>query len=228
MKTPRKARSTQIAAPAPTLPAARPYAPGEAPELRVEGLPDPAGERPIPFDPVPRRRLRRDGWTEEAQRLFIEALAETGSVARAARVAGMSARSAYRLAEAPGADSFAAAWDIARATALESARQAAFARVTDGAWVAIRRRGKIVREELRFNDRLAIALLSGAGRTRAESSERMVSRRRHRERLLATRAVKAEEQRRAEAVRAEHQALLDRIEHERLNPPKAEPRVRRL
>lgn len=42
---------------------------------------------------------------------FLGALAETWSVAAAARRVGMTRESAYRLREKPGAESFAAAWD---------------------------------------------------------------------------------------------------------------------
>ena len=47
--------------------------------------PTPPAERPPlpPFTPVP-RKPRHDGWTPERQRAFIEALADTGSVTRAA------------------------------------------------------------------------------------------------------------------------------------------------
>jgi hypothetical protein len=40
---------------------------------------------PIAFIPVPRLRRRRNGWTPEAQRAFIDALEQCGCVARAAR-----------------------------------------------------------------------------------------------------------------------------------------------
>jgi len=64
------------------------------------------------FTPVP-LRSRRDGWTAERQRAFIAALRRTHSISKAARAAGMSRKSAYRLRERPGAQSFAAAWDKA-------------------------------------------------------------------------------------------------------------------
>lgn len=65
------------------------------------------------FTPVPMQRRRRGGWTPENQRLFIALLAETGSVKRAARSVGLSARSAYRLREKPGAGEFDLAWQAA-------------------------------------------------------------------------------------------------------------------
>lgn len=66
------------------------------------------------FVPVP-TRARRDGWVPARQAGFIGALAETGSVAAAAARVGMSRESAWRLRAREGADSFAAAWDAARA-----------------------------------------------------------------------------------------------------------------
>lgn len=43
-----------------------------------------ADRPPLPeFTPVP-RKPRHDGWTPERQKAFIEALADTGSVSRAA------------------------------------------------------------------------------------------------------------------------------------------------
>ncbi|WP_106640374.1 hypothetical protein [Allosphingosinicella vermicomposti] len=74
--------------------------------------------RPLPathirvpaFAPVP-LRYRADGWTPGRQADFLGKLAETRSVAAAARHVGMTRESAYRLREKEGAGSFAAAWD---------------------------------------------------------------------------------------------------------------------
>jgi len=64
------------------------------------------------FVPVP-LRSRRDGWTPRRQADFLGYLAETQSVAAAARSVNMARETAYRLRERPGAESFAAAWDVA-------------------------------------------------------------------------------------------------------------------
>lgn len=64
------------------------------------------------FLPVPLRG-RANGWTAIKQGEFIGFLAETGSVAQAARMVGMSRKSAYKLRARPGAEGFAAAWDMA-------------------------------------------------------------------------------------------------------------------
>ncbi|MXO91096.1 helix-turn-helix domain-containing protein [Pontixanthobacter aquaemixtae] len=67
--------------------------------------------RPPAFHPVPLRD-RKDGWAPIKQAEFIGYLAETRSVAKAARLVGRSRESAYRLRRKPGAEGFAAAWDI--------------------------------------------------------------------------------------------------------------------
>lgn len=72
------------------------------------------GESPPPdFTAVPMARNRHDGWTVERQREFIRALAVVGSVDAAAKMVGMSRKSAYQLRNRPDAKSFARAWDIA-------------------------------------------------------------------------------------------------------------------
>ena len=69
--------------------------------------------RRIPrFHPVP-VAPRRDGWTIERQARFIGMLAQTRSVAAAARAVSMGRESAYRLRKHSGAAGFAAAWDAA-------------------------------------------------------------------------------------------------------------------
>ena len=56
--------------------------------------------------------IRRDGWTPERQLRFLDALARTRSVTRAAAFAGMSRESAYRLRGRRDGALFAA-WDRA-------------------------------------------------------------------------------------------------------------------
>ena len=175
------------------------------PPFAITGLVDPPGELPIPFDPVPRLRARRTGWTEEAQRGFIAALAECGCVAHAARSVGLTRRSAYRLLGSPGADSFAEAWDQALAYGVERLRDEAMTRALRGGWVAVVRKGRVVRQEFRHNDRLAIALLGGGQTGMAiEKRERATSRRAYRLYLAERRAEEAERKARTEANRAAH------------------------
>lgn len=116
---------------------------------------------PLFFTPVPRLRRRRNGWSDARQISFIVSLSHCGSVAAAARAVGMSARSAYRLLDAPGACDFARAWDAAYAEGYERTRVDALARSLHGVHVPIYRKGRLVRVEHRQSDRLAIAVLSG-------------------------------------------------------------------
>lgn len=58
-------------------------------------------------------RSRADGWTPLRQAEFIGELAETRSVAEAARRVGMTRETAYRLRRREWSESFCAAWDAA-------------------------------------------------------------------------------------------------------------------
>ena len=183
----------------------------------------------ITFTPVPRLRARRRGWSEGTQRAFIFALSRCGSVARAARAVGMTARSAYQLLDAPGADSFAAAWDQAIDEGVERVRADALQRALGGAFVPVYRRGKIVRVEHRQSDGLAIALLNGQHKDIDDFRHNAAQRRRKLKADLAELdRQRAEEQRRKEQVWAEHQAILDRLELEKLMKRSQGPRIRQL
>ena len=50
-------------------------------------------------------------WTPQRQLAFLDTLAQTRSITRAAASAGMSRESAYRLRRRPAGALFAAAWD---------------------------------------------------------------------------------------------------------------------
>ena len=188
---------------------------------------DPANH--IDFTPVPRRRARRNGWSPERQQLFLFALSRCGSVARAARAAGMTPRSASQLLDSPAADSFAEAWDRAIEEGIERVRADALERALAGVFVPVFRRGKLVRVEHRRCDKLALALLSGHHRDVDYQRQTAVARRHYKAAMNARDAELAEQRSRAEAVWAEHQAILDRIEAGQagLPPPRA-PRIRRL
>ncbi len=81
------------------------------------------------FTPVPMRRNRHDGWTPERQHAFLLALTATGSVSAAARMVGLTRKSAYQLRKRLGAESFADAWD----TAISSGRARIFEYMFDRA-----------------------------------------------------------------------------------------------
>lgn len=69
----------------------------------------------LDFEPVPRKKPRADGWTPEAQRYFIAALALTGSERQAAHAVGKAAYGVTQLKKAPGNESFMAAYAKAMA-----------------------------------------------------------------------------------------------------------------
>jgi hypothetical protein len=181
---------------------------------------------PIDFTPVPRLRIRRGGWSEQAQRDFIACLQRTGSVAASARAVGRSASTAYRLLDAEGADSFALAWDKAFEEGLRRLREDSIGRALNGALVPVYRQGRLVRVEHRRNDRLAIALLGG--RNREIDWYRQGALRRH----VYKMELKAADEDRAEAKRREEEAQrvydeeLQRMLDKAAAPP--EPRIRSL
>ena len=165
----------------------------------------------LEFTPVPRQRRRRDGWNEHRQKAFIAALAVCGMVGQAARAVGSTARSAYRLLDAPGADSFAAAWDAAIDQGYARVQADALERALKGSFVPIYRRGKLDRVEYRRNDRLAVALLNGADRDPYLYRRTAVSRREHRLDLAAKDAAEKERDRRIAQAEAEFQAEVQRL-----------------
>ena len=115
-------------------------------------------DRPRPT-PVPRRHKRHDGWTAPRQRAFIEALAETGSVTAAARRINMASEGAYALRRAPGAESFAAAWEAALVSGVQRLTDIAFERAIEGVPVPIFHKGEQVGERRWYNDRLLMFVL---------------------------------------------------------------------
>ena len=125
---------------------------------RTTRLPIPARELP-PFTPVPRRCVRHDGWTPERQQAFIEALADTGSVAAACRCVNMSAEGAYYLRRQPGAESFRAAWQTALDLGVQRLEDVAMERALNGIEVPVYSYGALVGTRKTYNDRLLMFLL---------------------------------------------------------------------
>jgi hypothetical protein len=113
----------------------------------------------IDFAPVPQLRKRRIGWDPARQRAFVALLAHTPSINFAARKVGLSPQSYYRLVERPGAESLAKAVDLAIDHGLMRLRLSSVARGLGEDEVRVFRRGRHVRTELRYNDRLAMTVL---------------------------------------------------------------------
>jgi hypothetical protein len=109
------------------------------------------------FTPVPTASTRRDGWTAERQRRFIDELARHGGVAAAARAVGMTPQSANRLRRRAAAESFALAWDFAVAEGRSRSIDEAVRRGRDGVLVPVVRRGQLVGHRRRFDNRLLYA-----------------------------------------------------------------------
>jgi hypothetical protein len=125
----------------------------------VEDVADVVAPPRIPFDPAPSRK-RRAGWTAERQRAFIDHLALTGCVGEAAAIAGVSSRSAYRLRDRAGADSFARAWDAALHLAATRLSAIMFDRAINGRVERFYRNGELVMERRVPSDHLLTWLLS--------------------------------------------------------------------
>ena len=136
---------------------APPPAPSPAPPPATPPTPPPAG--PLDFDPVP-VGPRINGWTAARQRIFIRALAESGSVSEACEEAGVNPRSAYRLRLRPGAESFDAAWRRAYELGAHRLTAIAFERAIHGTPREVRVRGEVVGQEYIPSDRLLIFLLT--------------------------------------------------------------------
>ncbi|MGE0179698.1 MAG: hypothetical protein AB7O91_07760 [Sphingomonas sp.] len=120
---------------------------------------DAHGHDPAAYEWVPvLRKPRKDGWTPQRQRDFIAALADSACVAEAARAAGMTTRSCYRLRrESP---QFAAAWEAALAHGARHLVDLAFDRAIHGSDEPVfDSEGHRVGRRLRQNDRLLMFLL---------------------------------------------------------------------
>ena len=127
--------------------------------------PLPRDQRPaLPaFAPVPRRNARHDGWTPERQKAFIEALADTGAVSRAAAMVNMSPEGAYYLRRQPQADEFRRAWAAALDYGVARMKDLAFERAVEGTLVPVITGGKLIGWRRIYNDRLLMFCLRHYG-----------------------------------------------------------------
>ncbi len=117
---------------------------------------NPADYRWVPV----RRQPRFDGWTEEKQRRFIEALADTGLVSQAAKEVGMTRESANRLRRSPHGAAFSRAWDAARHHAGAALEDIAFERAIEGVEQNVfNEYGEVICTKRVYNDRLLTFLL---------------------------------------------------------------------
>ena len=107
-----------------------------------------------------RLRQRHDGWTEERQRRFLQALAMTGCVRDACRVAGMSNVAGYRLRKI--SPEFREAWDRALDHAKVGLKAVAYARAVEGVEEPIIQGGKVVATKRKYSDSLLRMLMQAS------------------------------------------------------------------
>ncbi|WP_447760961.1 hypothetical protein [Sphingopyxis panaciterrae] len=140
-------------------------APIPSPDPAAETALDTHGHDPAAYDWVPvLKKRRKDGWSPDKQRAFIEALADSGSVVTAAQCVGMSESSAYRLRRSPGAAAFDRAWSAAIDAASKKLLDAAFERALVGTDEPVfDRDGHRVGRRFRQSDRLLMFLLRAYG-----------------------------------------------------------------
>ena len=113
--------------------------------MEKEPLHNPPDDDVAPsFIPVPMQRRRHDGWTPERQIAFIRVLSVTGQVAEACRAVGMSRKSAYKLLDRRGSESFAAAWAIALVSGQQRMIDQLMERAVNGVTTIMVRRGGAV------------------------------------------------------------------------------------
>ena len=122
--------------------------------MTIDPLADPSD-----FTPA-RLRPRRDGWSAQRQRIFIETLAETGCVSDACVAAGVTPRSAYSLRRHAKAKGFAEAWDRALMLATGRLVSIAFDRAVKGSIRELWKNGECVGEVRAPSDKLLMFLLS--------------------------------------------------------------------
>ena len=120
----------------PTFDKSSPF--GRAKAARYEAAAERARRDKNPL--IPGLRVRHDGWTVEKTQRFLDVLAHTGCVRDAARVAGSSNTSAYRLRRIK--PEFAVAWDDALLRAGEGLVALAYARAVHGRETVIYRNGE--------------------------------------------------------------------------------------
>jgi hypothetical protein len=123
-------------------------------QSQIEPAPD-AGP-----DDRPDRAQRADGWTPDRIRAFLNALAETGVVADACQAAGMSRQSAYALRNRAAGRPFLLAWRGALLLARRRLADDVLSRAIAGSVETIYRDGKVWGQHHRYDNRLAMAVLT--------------------------------------------------------------------
>lgn len=113
------------------------------------------GELPpeLEFTPVPRHSKRWDGINPLKQRHFIAQLAASGSVTMAAKCIGISSSALYQLRRGPGAESFAAAWEVAVDIGARRVLDVLIEHAIHGTPETLSKGGEMILERRRYNHR---------------------------------------------------------------------------
>jgi len=111
------------------------------------------------FAPYLHKAPRRNSITPARQRAFIAELAACGIVTQAARSIGISLEALYKLRQLPGAEGFAAAWEVAIDRGMARLEDCALERALLGEERPVVRGGKVVATWRRHDTALLIFLL---------------------------------------------------------------------
>lgn len=122
-------------------------------------LPPQADDPLLGFAPYLHAAPRRNSITPDRQRAFIAMLAATGIVTQAARHIGASLEALYRLRHQPGAEGFAAAWEMAIDRGIARLEDCALERALQGEERLVVRGGEVVARWRRYDTQLLMFLL---------------------------------------------------------------------
>jgi len=114
----------------------------------------------LEFTPVPRATKRWNGLTELKQRTFIQLLADSGSVTMAAKAIGTTTSAMYGLRRREGAESFAAAWEVAVDIGARRVLDTLVEHAIHGTPETIFQGGEVVAERRRYNHRAMMWIVS--------------------------------------------------------------------
>lgn len=114
----------------------------------------------LDFTPVPRATKRWNGLTALKQRTFIQLLADCGSVTMAAKAIGTTTSAMYGLRRRPGAESFAAAWEVAIDIGARRVLDTLVEHAIHGTPETIIQGGEVVAERRKYNHRAMMWIVS--------------------------------------------------------------------
>jgi hypothetical protein len=124
---------------------------------------------PTIADVLHSRKHRVDGWTPIKVAAFIEQLAESGNVTKAAAYVRMTTAACYTLRNHPDGAPFAEAWNTAISGRYEMLLDIAIDRVREGTEVARWWKGELVGRDRVFSERLLMFMLREAHPDRARA-----------------------------------------------------------